>query len=116
MVITDTISRLGYGRTRVTLEPRGEIDAGSVDELGAMVHDALCRGAHELDVDLRHVSFMDTSALKVLEQAREVLTANGGHLCLRNPTPQVRQLLRLTAFCPGPAGDIDLAELLAAGG
>ena len=109
MVITDTISRLDYGRTRVTLEPRGEIDAGSVGELSGMVHDALCSGAHELDVDLRHVPFMDTSAIEVLMQAREVLAANGGYLCLRNPTPQVRQLLRLTAFCPGPVGDVDLA-------
>ena len=33
MVITDTVSRLGLGQTRVTLEPRGEIDAGSVDDL-----------------------------------------------------------------------------------
>ena len=110
MVITDTVSRLGYGQTRVTLEPRGEIDAGSVDELTEMVREALCSGAHEVDVDLREVSFMDTTALKVLEQAREVLGANGGYLCLRNPTPPVRQLLRLTAFCPGPLGDVDLTR------
>jgi anti-anti-sigma factor len=114
MVITDTISRLDYGQTRVTLEPRGEIDAGSVDHLAAMVHDALCSGAHEVDVDLREVSFMDTTALRVLQQAREVLGSKGGHLCLRNPQAQVRQLLRLTALCPGPAGDIDLTA--AAGG
>jgi anti-anti-sigma factor len=108
MVITDTVSRLGYGQTRVTLEPRGEIDAGSVEDLAAMVHDALCSGAHEVDVDLRDVSFMDTTALRVLQQARDVLTSAGGYLCLRNPQPQVRQLLRLTALCPGPAGDVDL--------
>jgi anti-anti-sigma factor len=105
MVITDTIARLDYGNTRVTLEPAGEIDAGSVDDLADMVHRALCAGAHELDVDLRNVSFMDTAALKVLEHAREVLASSGGHLCLRNPTPPVRRLLRLTAFCPGPAGE-----------
>lgn len=110
MVITDTVSRLGYGRTRVTLEPRGEIDAGSVEELAEMVREALCSGAHEIDVDLRDVSFMDTTALKVLQQAREVLSCAGGHLCLRNPQPEVRQLLRLTAFCPGPAGDVDLTR------
>jgi anti-anti-sigma factor len=110
MVITDTVSRLGLGQTRVTLEPRGEIDAGSVDELATMVRDALCSGAHEVDVDLRGVSFMDTAALEVLQQAKEVLGMSGGHLCLRNPTPPVRQLLRLTAFCPGPPGDVDLTR------
>jgi anti-anti-sigma factor len=108
MVITDTVSRLDYGHTRVTLEPHGEIDAGSVDELAEMLQSALCAGAHEVDVDLRDVSFMDTTALRVLKGAREVLTSAGGFLCLRNPQPQVRQLLRLTALCPGPAPDIDL--------
>ena len=108
MVITDTVSRLGYGQTRITLEPLGEIDAGSVDHLDSMVRDALRSGAHEIDVDLRGVTFMDTTAVRVLRQAREVLTCSGGHLCLRNPQPQVRQLLRLTALCPGPVADIDL--------
>lgn len=116
MVITDTVSRLGYGKTRVTLEPSGEIDAGSVDELAAMVRHALCQGAYELDVDLRDVTFMDTAALQVLEQAREVLAASGGFLCLRNPSAQVRRLLRLAAFCPGPAGDGDIADLVVGGG
>lgn len=116
MVITDTVSRLGYGQTRVTLEPRGEIDAGSVDELADMLQQAMCGGAHEVDVDLREVTFMDTTALRVLTGAREVLTSSGGHLCLRNPQPQVRQLLWLTALCPGPAGDLDIVDLTVGGG
>lgn len=103
MVITDTTSRLDYGQTRVTLEPKGEIDAGSVDDLAELVQSALCAGAHEVDVDLRSVSFMDTAALRVLEHAREVLTSSGGHLCLRNAVPEVQRLLSLTAFDPGPA-------------
>ena len=73
-----------------------------------MVRGALCGGAHEIDVDLRDVTFMDTTAVRVLRQAREVLTSTGGYLCLRNPQPQVRQLLRLTALCPGPVPDLDL--------
>lgn len=109
MVINDTESRLGYGQTRITLEPHGEIDAASVDQLDDMVRSALCSGAHEIDVDLRDVTFMDTTAVRVLRQAREVLNSTGGYLCLRNPQPQVRQLLRLTALCPGPVGGIDLA-------
>lgn len=108
MVITDTVSRLGLGQTRVTLVPKGEIDAGSVEELAEMLQDAMCAGAHEVDVDLREVTFMDTTALRVLTSARELLTASGGFLCLRNPQPGVRTLLRLTALCPGPAGDIDM--------
>ncbi len=102
MVITDTISRLDLSTTRITLEPCGEIDAGSVDQLMALVQRALRTGVTELDVDLRDVPFMDTAALRVLEHARDILTASGGHLCLRNPAPEVRRLLELTAFVPGP--------------
>ena len=92
MVITDTESRLGYGRTRITLEPHGEIDAGSVEELAEMLQQAMCAGAYEVDVDLRDVTFMDTAALRVLTGARELVTAAGGYLCLRNPQPEVRTL------------------------
>lgn len=101
MVITDTLSRLDLSHTRITLEPQGEIDAGSVDALTAMVQRALRSGVTELDVDLRGVTFMDTTALRVLEHAREVLASSGGHLCLRNPAPEVRRLLDLTAFAHG---------------
>lgn len=108
MVITDTLSRLDLSTTRVTLQPCGEIDAGSVDQLMAMVQQALRTGVTELDVDLRDVPFMDTTALRVLEHARDILTASGGFLCLRNPAPEVRRLLELTAFVPAagvPATD-----------
>lgn len=108
MVITDTMSRLDLSTTRITLQPCGEIDAGSVDQLTAMVQQALRAGVTELDVDLRDVSFMDSTALRVLDHARDILTASGGHLCLRNPGPEVRRLLELTAFVPAggvPATD-----------
>jgi anti-anti-sigma factor len=105
MVITDTISRLDLGSTRATLEPKGEIDAGSIEDLTSMVQRALRAGVTELDVDLRDVPFMDTAALRVLEHAREVLNSTGGFLCLRNAAPEVRRLLQLTAFVPGSITD-----------
>lgn len=110
MAIADTLinnSRrsLDDCRSRVTLEPVGEIDAGTVGALGELVQDALLSGAHEIDLDLRRVTFMDTAAVEVLEMARETLESAGGHLCVRNAAASVRRLLSLTAFTPGrPAG------------
>ncbi len=104
MVITDTTTALDDIRSRVALEPRGEIDAGTVDALAALIHDALLAGAHEIDLDLRHVTFMDTAAVEVLQVARETLDAVGGFLCIRNATASVRRLLSLTAFTPGQPG------------
>lgn len=101
MVITDTTLALDDCRSRVSLEPVGEIDAGTVSALGDLLHEALLSGAHEIDLDLRRVSFMDTAAVEVLQMARETLESIGGHLCVRNATSSVRRLLSLTAFTPG---------------
>ncbi len=103
MVITDTTAALDIAHHRVSLVPRGEIDAGNVGSLAECLHDALLSGAYEIDLDLADVSFMDTAALEVLEGVRESLDAVGGHLCIRNPRSSVQRLLSLTAFateCP----------------
>ena len=98
MVITDSLDQLDACHHRVTLVPAGEIDAGNVEGFADSVWEAVRSGAHEVDVDLSDVPFMDTAALRVLEIARESLASTGGHLCLRNPMPPVRRLLSLTAF------------------
>ncbi len=101
VVITDTVSRLDDVRSRVSLAPVGEIDAGTVATLSGLLHDALLTGAHEIDLDLEGVTFMDTAAVEVLQATQESLDAVGGHLCVRNATSSVRRLLSLTAFTPG---------------
>lgn len=101
MVITDNRSQLDATHLRATLRPEGELDAGTVDDFASSVQNALRSGAHEVDVDLAEVDFMDTSVLRILENARESLEMVGGYLCLRNANDQVRKLLSLTAFAPG---------------
>ncbi len=104
MVITDSTAALDIAHHRVSLVPQGEIDAGNVESLSACIHDALLSGAHEIDLDLADVSFMDTAAVEVLEGARESLDAVGGHLCIRNARSSVQRLLSLTAFATeGPS-------------
>lgn len=100
MVITDTLTQLDATHHRVTIVPTGEIDAGNVDSLSASLQEALLSGAHEIDLDLTDVPFLDTAALDALQAARDSLEIVGGHLCIRNPTPPVRRLLSLTAFTP----------------
>lgn len=101
MVITDNRSQLDATHLRATLRPEGELDAGTVEDFASSVQDALRSGAHEVDVDLAEVGFMDTSVLRILENARESLEMVGGYLCLRNANDQVRKLLSLTAFAAG---------------
>ena len=100
MVISDTTTQLDPAHHRVTLVPAGEIDAGNAGFLCDRLQRALLSGAHEVDIDLGAVTFLDTAALDALRAADESLEAVGGHLCLRNLTPPVRRLLSLTGFAP----------------
>jgi anti-anti-sigma factor len=47
-------------------------------------------------LDLAGVEFIDSSGLRVPEQARGVLTADGGSLILRNPSEAAHRLLAVT--------------------
>jgi anti-anti-sigma factor len=49
-------------------------------------------------VDLADVSFIDSSGLAVLVAASKRLKAANGWLATRNPRPQARQILELTAL------------------
>ena len=97
MVITDSLAQLDATRHRVTLVPNGEIDAGNVDDLSSSIHEALLSGAHEIDLDLTGVPFMDTAALEVLRNARDTLVR------LRRP-PLHPQSHHVRASPPVPDG------------
>jgi anti-anti-sigma factor len=46
-------------------------------------------------LDLSGVEFMDSSSMRVLVQARGMLTSDGGSLKLRNPSVAAHKLLTL---------------------
>ena len=64
---------------------RGEIDVATCERLRDTIEPHL--GPQQAIVlDLSEVEFMDSSCLRVLQQARGTLTADGGSLFLRNPS------------------------------
>ena len=71
---------------------RGEIDMATAGRLRDAIEPHM--GPEQTIVlDLSEVDFMDSSALKVLVQARGRLTEDGGSLVLRNPSRSARRLL-----------------------
>ena len=62
---------------------RGEIDIATCERLRDAIEPHLGPGQSVI-LDLGGVEFIDSSGLHVLEQARGVLTADGGSLVLRN--------------------------------
>jgi anti-anti-sigma factor len=74
--------------------PSGELDIEAVPELRRRLDAAHCAGAHVV-LDLRDVTFLDSSALSVVLAADRRLAATGGALRLVHVSARVRRVLGL---------------------
>ena len=74
--------------------PRGELDLAAVPELRMRLADAHRAGAR-LVLDLRDVTFLDSSALSVVLNADRRLAVTGGSLRLAHVSAEVRRVLRI---------------------
>jgi anti-anti-sigma factor len=72
----------------VEFEVAGEIDANTHEQLRSQMLAAIERGARDLVVDLREVTFMDSSGLRGLIESIRL----GATVTLRHVQPAVRQI------------------------
>jgi anti-anti-sigma factor len=79
------------------LELVGEIDARTAPALNDRLTQHLA-SAPGVRLDVRGVTFMDSSGLRVLLGATEASRANGGDLVLLSPTPIVIRLLDISGL------------------
>ncbi|PSM42502.1 anti-sigma factor antagonist [Streptomyces dioscori] len=85
------------GRATV-VELHGEIDVFTVGKITADLDSATGQPVPHVIVDLRPVSFMDSSGLHLLNRAHRRARARSGGIQLVSDQPRIRQLLRLTAL------------------
>lgn len=78
---------------RVTV--RGELDLATADELTARLA-ALAAARRPTLLDLRHLSFMDSSGLRCLMLARERMAADSWTLRIVPPEGDAREVLRVS--------------------
>jgi anti-sigma B factor antagonist len=83
------IERIDRDGDRAVLWLRGELDLAQRIEVLTAVSSLVAEGVTNLAVDLSEVTFMDSSGLSALLEARRL----GATLSLRNPSERVRQLL-----------------------
>lgn len=76
-----------------TLRVRGEIDAHSAHQLGT----ALRAQDGDVEVDLSGVGFVDSSGLRVLIEAHQMIEGRGDVLTLADPSPAVQRMFELSA-------------------
>ncbi|MGH2868052.1 MAG: STAS domain-containing protein [Solirubrobacteraceae bacterium] len=88
----DIIEVLDAGRIRVCL--RGELDLASAPGLGETLRRLRDRHASVL-LDLDEVSFIDMSGLRVVLEAAEQASADGGAFAVTRGSARVRRLIAL---------------------
>ena len=80
----------------VTLD--GEVDLLRQDELQGLVLAFRASDDVSARVDLGAVSFVDSTALGLLSQLRNIALERGGEVVLVDPTPSCLKLLRIVGF------------------
>ena len=89
-------------QTTLTLVLAGEIDSYTAPELA----DLLLKHPHIDAIDLRDVTFIDSSGLRVIVEAHQRRLEDDRVLVLRSPSPAVQRLLEIS----GVAGHLTVAE------
>ena len=92
-----TWNEAGDGTVVVTV--LGEIDVNDAADLRRVIADAVSQvRPARLQVDLRHVPFVDSSGLGALIGGYRHALAAGAQLMLLNPSPFVLSLLQITGM------------------
>ena len=86
------------GRDGVTVVVGGEVDLSNAGEFEAQLERLWAAGWTTVDVDLRQVSFMDSSGLHALSRAVRAASALGTTLTIVDVSEPVRRLLGLTGM------------------
>jgi anti-sigma B factor antagonist len=91
------ISTTEEGRT-LTLAGHGEIDYATLDTLTSELDKASREDIDDVIVDLRKVTYIDSSGLGVLVGAHRRLKSEGRSLVLRVADPEMIKLLAITGL------------------
>lgn len=84
------------GRTVVSVH--GEIDAYTAPRLREVLSDLLRQGKVDVVVDLREVSFIDSSGLSVVITAAKAARRDGGDIVLASPSPVVFRVFEIAGL------------------
>jgi len=82
------------GQVRVVAT--GEVDLSTVERLRATITAAVEPGPSEVVVDLRAVTFLDSTGVGALIDARKQAMTYGSRIRVINPQPVVRRVLEVT--------------------
>ncbi|MFF7726334.1 STAS domain-containing protein [Streptomyces sp. NPDC008001] len=79
----------------IIIELHGELDILAEQELGPRVDALTERGRADIVIDLRQVTFLDASGLRLLLRARHRMLCRGGRLRVVRGVPRVARVMRV---------------------
>jgi len=82
------------GNSEVVLS--GRLDVSTVHDVRSAIHAALDTGSGDLVIDLQDVEMLDATGLGMLVGAHRKAGRAGRRLVLRNLSPQLQRLLRVS--------------------
>jgi len=82
------------GKSEVVVS--GRLDVSTVHDVRSAIHAALDTGSGDLVIDLREVEMLDATGLGMLVGAHRKAGRSGRRLVLRNLSPQLQRLLRVS--------------------
>jgi anti-anti-sigma factor len=86
-------------RERVVVRAVGEVDLATVDELHEPLTELLANGFTQIGIDLREVTFMDSTGLRLLVLWRRRAQADGFDLQIAvDPAGPVARVVELTGL------------------
>lgn len=83
-------------RDRVVVAAHGELDIATADPLEQEVRALVTRGFTSVELDLRGLTFIDSSGLRLLLRLDAAARSDGFTLTIRDGEGPVRRLLKLT--------------------
>lgn len=92
-----TVSATASGRV-VTVQPVGDLDLATSDDLRARLAEAATLSAYLVVLDLAQVDFLDSTAVGVVVGAHKHLAATGRHLVLCHVGPVPARVLQITGL------------------
>lgn len=89
---------------RMVVFPMGEIDYGNVADLRARLLEIAKEPTEVVIIDLRDVTFLDSTALSVLVQAKQRFKEQDTEMSVVNPQRRVARILELAGLVGYLAG------------
>jgi anti-anti-sigma factor len=90
--------RIWPDRERVILVPSGELDIASVSPLRAAVTELLAAGWKSIVLDLRELTFIDSTGLSLLLEAKRAAQDAAAAFAIVDGSPLVARLLELVGL------------------